>query len=161
MIRFRRITISFEKVLFELYNDARRGNQVISLNLGGASGPGGGVGGPVGGFTGKLPQYKVAYDETESGTMVTPVSGVSLLDNLNHIRGRLAVLEASGIGGASVLSIYEDGTYKGTAHELDFIGAGVTVASNTATITLSGTGGTTFNTRTGRRLCWCYGYWKL
>ena len=54
--------------------------------MAGVPGPSGGSGMPIGGFTGQLIQSKVAYDTTEAKTSYTPPSGMSLLDNLNHIR---------------------------------------------------------------------------
>lgn len=62
------------------------------LNLGGTTSSGGGAGGPPGGFTGVLPQTRVAYDTSELESLVTP-SGATLLDNLNHIRYRIAQAE--------------------------------------------------------------------
>ena len=76
------------------------------LNLGGYHYSGGGLGGPPGGFIGFLPQTRVAYDVTEAAAsgIADPISysGASLLDNLNHIRYRLGIVE-SGFGGVTVL----------------------------------------------------------
>lgn len=71
------------------------------INLGGVGGPGGGLGQPPGGFFGQLVQWKVAYDSTEGATLTTGSSS-SLVDNLNHIRARIQVLESNnpGVGGA-------------------------------------------------------------
>jgi len=53
---------------------------------------GGGVG-PAGGVVGQLPQYYVSYDLSELETLNTPSSGMSLLDNLNHIRYEINVAQ--------------------------------------------------------------------
>lgn len=58
--------------------------------LGGSSGSAGGAGGPPGGFVGKLTQGNVCYDTTEAETAA---GTSSLVDNLNHIRSRLATVE--------------------------------------------------------------------
>ena len=68
------------------------------LNLGGIAASGGGAGGPAGGFIGYLPQPRVAYDLSELETLDVPASGASLLDNLNHIRYRIANVEAVASG---------------------------------------------------------------
>lgn len=96
------INRNFENQLFEYLSSMQSWNIARPVNLGGWGGPGGGSGGPPGGFIGQLPQYRVTYDTTELGTMYTPVSGFSLVDNLNHIRYRIGILEtASGGGGGS------------------------------------------------------------
>ena len=61
------------------------------INLGGVGGAGGGSGIPIGGIIGQLIQTKVAYDTTEAAILNPPVSGRSLLDNLNTIRHRINV----------------------------------------------------------------------
>ena len=58
--------------------------------LGGSSGSAGGSGGPPGGFVGKLTQGNVCYDTTEAESLT---GTTSLLDNLNHIRSRIATQE--------------------------------------------------------------------
>ena len=58
--------------------------------LGGSSGSAGGAGGPPGGFVGKLTQSKVCYDTTEAATAA---GSSSLVDNLNHIRQDIVVIE--------------------------------------------------------------------
>lgn len=129
-----------ETVILDLIENASKKNSASAvLMLGGASGPGGGVGGPPGGFTGRLPQGRIAYDETEAETDYTPASGTSLVDNLNHIRYRLSNLEASGVGGVPNLTVKDDGvTVITDANTLDFIGASVSMSGNTAIITISG-----------------------
>jgi len=83
----------YENYLMELFASARAYNKASVLTLGGIAGPSGGIGGPPGGIIGYLPQTKVAYDTSETASSLTPASGMSLLDNLNHIRGRITVLE--------------------------------------------------------------------
>ncbi len=61
--------------------------------LGGSSGPAGGTGGPPGGFVGQLIQSKVCYDTTEAEL---EAGSTSLVDNLNHIRYRVYILEETG-----------------------------------------------------------------
>jgi hypothetical protein len=86
----------FEYTVLELLDNSMRVMKAMPMNLGGVSGAGGGTGFPPGGFIGQLPQTKVAYDTTEAATLFTPMSGMSLLDNLNHIRYRIGVIESGG-----------------------------------------------------------------
>lgn len=111
-------------VILELIEAAIRNVKAHPLNLGGIAGAGGGVGGPPGGFIGWLPQTRVAYDEDEDATLFTPISGASLLDNLNHIRYRLNIIES----GASITVIDDDipDTFYDTT-AIHFSGAGVLV----------------------------------
>jgi len=103
--------------------------QILSrpLNLGGVTSLSGGVGGPPGGFVGQLPQTKVTYDLSELASSGLPVSGWSLLDNLNHIRYRLNTLEntvPSGITGT--ITVKEGGVeVSSDITVLDFVGATV------------------------------------
>ena len=60
------------------------------LVLGGTSGSAGGTGNPPGGVVGKIIQKLVCYDTTEAETLD---GTTSLLDNLNHIRSRIATIE--------------------------------------------------------------------
>lgn len=117
---------------FEYFSNLERKLKVAPLNLGGIIGSGGGGGGPPGGFIGMLPQTRVSYDTDEfalSGfTSANPydASGVlisaSLLDNLNHIRYRLEVIE--GGGGFTGVDIYnEDVLVLSNVTVLDFHGA--------------------------------------
>lgn len=121
------MTQRYQYTVLDLIETAARNSKVAPLNLGGIAGIGGGAGGPPGGFIGWLPQTRVAYDETEAATLFTPSSGMSLLDNLNHIRYRLNMVE-SGIL-ASGITVIDDNTSSiyldiDTIH---FSGAGVTV----------------------------------
>lgn len=105
------------------------------INLGGYSAPSGGAGGPPGGFIGYLPQTRVAYDETEASTDYTPASGMTLVDNLNHIRYQMAAI--SGGMGVSVsendIVIASGVTVLNFENNFDVVDDG----SGIATITLS------------------------
>lgn len=96
------MTHRFETTLYELFNNTVRYMKAQPLNLGGYAAYSGGDGGPPGGFQGYIPQTRVAYDYSEEATLSTPVSGASLLDNLNHIRYRVNTLWASGNAGIDV-----------------------------------------------------------
>jgi hypothetical protein len=86
---------NFYTQVIELVQEQRTNPFAARINLGGTSGAGGGAGSPPGGFLGKMIQTKVAYDTSEAASASTG-SDPSLLDNLNHIRARLATLEAGG-----------------------------------------------------------------
>jgi hypothetical protein len=96
----------YERTLMGYLENLRTYIVTRPMTLGGVAGPGGGTGGPTGGFIGTLPQSRISYDTTEASTLSTPLSGYSLVDNLNHVRGRLSGLEAlitaSGISISSV-----------------------------------------------------------
>ena len=122
---------------FAYFSDLERRIKAQPLNLGAIIGSGGGSGGPPGGFVGMLPQTRVAYDitEAEDNGFVSPnpydPSGIlvsaTLLDNLNHIRYRIATLEAGGPG-VSNLAVYEnDVAVKTDVTILDFTGTGWTI----------------------------------
>lgn len=87
--------MSFESQIYGMMSNIVRFLKSQPINLGGYSSANGGAGGPPGGFIGYLPQGRVAYDETEASTDVTP-SGATLVDNLNHIRYRIDTIESSG-----------------------------------------------------------------
>jgi len=91
--------IGFSDALFRELQSLKRSIEIAPINLGGVVGPSGGVDGRPGGFLGYLPQTRITYDQTELGTAVTSGSP-NLLDNLNHIRGRIFVVE-SGIADVS------------------------------------------------------------
>lgn len=108
------MTSRFDINFFNYFQRFERKLRIAPLNLGGISASGGGLGGPPGGFQGQLPQTKISYDKSEAassgfvaGNPYNPsgilVSG-SLLDNLNHIRYRLQVLEDG------TLDVYDNGT---------------------------------------------------
>lgn len=94
------MTQKFEYTILDFIESASKVAKVQPLNLGGVGGAGGGAGVPPGGYIGQLPQYKVAYDTLEAATLSTlpsglvGISGWSLVDNLNHIRYRLQVVES-------------------------------------------------------------------
>jgi hypothetical protein len=136
------INRKYERQFFEYLSYIQSYMSARPLNLGGVSGPGGGSGGPPGGIIGYLPQTRVAYDSTEAATLATPVSGASLLDNLNHIRYRLVQVEG---GGSGVLNIeYGDTVIVSNATVLNFEGDGVSDVINEgggkATVVISGAG---------------------
>jgi hypothetical protein len=115
-----------EYVVMDMIEAAARNSRVLPTVLGGFTGPGGGIGGPPGGFIGQLSQSHVTYDTTEAATLDTPASGMSLVDNLNHIRYRIGVVES---GVAATVTVIDDNvpdtfTPVDTIH---FSGAGVTV----------------------------------
>lgn len=97
---------SFQQEFFDILGNMGRNLKGQPLNLGGYAASGGGGGGPPGGFIGFLPQTKVSYDFSELESELVPLSGASLLDNLNHIRYRIADIESlsSGTG----VDIYQD-----------------------------------------------------
>jgi hypothetical protein len=127
----------FDYNFFTYFSDLERRIKAQPLNLGAIIGSGGGNGGPPGGFVGMLPQTRVAYDTTEAEDdgFVSPnpydPSGIlvsaTLLDNLNHIRYRIATLEGGGPGVAN-LDVYEnDVVVKTGVTILDFQGASWTI----------------------------------
>lgn len=104
----------YDVTFFQYFQNLKRQIQVSPLNLGGTAVS---SGGPPGGFTGWLPQNRVGYDATEasisgfaSPSAYNP-SGIlvnaSLVDNLNHIRYRLGVVEALAFTG-NYVSVYEN-----------------------------------------------------
>jgi len=133
----------FENQIFDYLNSLKNYMRIQPLNLGGASGGDGGWGGPPGGFIGYLPQSRVAYDETEAATLATTVSG-TLVDNLNHIRYRIGILESG--GGASSLAVYDEGVLVASGITIiDFAGSNVLatlVAPSEVLVTITGGGGT-------------------
>lgn len=138
-----------EATILDMLDQSARNIKTTPLNLGGVGGTGGGVGVPPGGFIGRLPQWAVAYDTLEAATLdtlpsgVTGASGWSLVDNLNHIRYRLDIIESGG----SICVIDDDTvtSYPDTTH-LHFSGAGVVIndlggGHIQAVITATGSGG--------------------
>ena len=142
----------YDYTFFEYFSNLERKLKAQPLNLGGIIGSGGGGGGPPGGFIGKLPQTKVAYDTTEAASSgfvsvsAYNLSGIlvnaSLLDNLNHIRYRIDLLEGGGGPGSSNLDIYEnDILIASNVTILDFNGPDVEVnniGGGEAEVTVSG-----------------------
>jgi hypothetical protein len=135
---------SFEDSFFTYINSIKAQMRAQPMLLGGSGGIGGGGGGPPGGFVGYLPQNRVAYDTTEAESATT-ISGGSLVDNLNHIRYRVGVLESSPGGTGHI--IQEEGSDLPARSHLNFVGASVTAVDdsiNNATVisvTVSGGGG--------------------
>lgn len=116
-----------EYTVLDLIESAAKNSKTNPLNLGGIAGAGGGVGSPPGGFIGYLPQTRVAYDEDEIASSGIPASGMSLLDNLNHIRYRLEVIESGSLGG--LITVIDDNnllTYT-DVDTIHFSGAGIIV----------------------------------
>jgi hypothetical protein len=135
----------FDWTILDAINNAFRAVKAAPLVLGGVLGSGGGGGGPVGGFVGHLPQTRVAYDLSELASSGTPASGMSLLDNLNHIRYRLGVVESTSGGGGSPLSVEDEGVLVSSGVTvLNFEGDSVTATETSAgivTISISGVAG--------------------
>lgn len=96
----------FDYTIIDIIESTAKNIKAQPINLGGLSGPGGGIGSPPGGFIGWLPQTRVAYDDDEIASSGITASG-TLLDNLNHIRYRLGILESG--GGASPLVVEQLG----------------------------------------------------
>jgi hypothetical protein len=104
------------------------------INLGGGPGDDGGSGIPIGNFFGQLIQSKVAFDTTEAENLDIPVSGSSLVTNLNRIRYRIGQIEGSG-GVYTGISIWENGVFLASGiTNLDLINFDLTVSGNVATI---------------------------
>lgn len=94
----------FNQTFFDYLNMVKAQMKAQPLILGGVGGTGGGGGGPSGGFIGVLPQKRVAYDSTEAESNAT-ISGGTLVDNLNHIRYRINILEDNYIMGDGIAKI--------------------------------------------------------
>ncbi len=88
----------FDYTILEAINNAFKTIKASPLILGATES---GFGGPPGGYVGYLRQNRVSYDPFELATPFSPLSGLSLVDNLNHIRYRLFVLEVAS-GGAGI-----------------------------------------------------------
>jgi hypothetical protein len=127
----------YDTTLFNYFQNLKNQLKVSPLNLGGTATS---SGGPPGGFTGYLPQNKVGYDviEAQASGFSDPnaynSSGVlviaSLVDNLNHIRYRIAAVEGL-VAASGTLSIYDDD---------ELVLSGVTVLNFTDDITAVETG---------------------
>lgn len=139
------MTQRLEYTVLDIVESAVRNSRVTPLNLGGVAGVGGGVGGPPGGFIGWLPQTRVAYDYSEIASSGIPASGMSILDNLNHIRYRLNIIES----GSATFTVIDDNTPT-TISDVDtihFSGAGVSVTnlgSGDIRVSITSSGGGTF-----------------
>lgn len=138
---------SLESIFYAYLNSAKAQMKMQPIYLGGYGGPNGGSGGPPGGFVGQLSQGRVAYDSTEA-ELITTTSGGTLVDNLNHIRYRINVLEEGGVTVSGIGHIIqEEGSSLPNRSKLNFVGASVSAIDdviNNATvvsITISGGGG--------------------
>jgi hypothetical protein len=143
------MTQRFEYTVLDIIENASRIAKTTPLNLGGAGGAGGGVGVPPGGFIGQLPQYRVAYDTLEAATLdtlpsgVNGISGWSLVDNLNHIRYRIGVLESGGVSGSGTI-IVKDWDGSPTVNDVNtiiFSGATVLDVGGGQVLVVVGSGG--------------------
>jgi len=135
---------SYEATILGYLHSVDRLYRTRPLYLGGTTASGGGVGQPPGGFIGQLTQSNVAFDLSESSSGMSdpmPVSGLSLLHNLNTIRHRITDLEAS--SGISSISVQGSGVALSSAITvLDFAnGLNVSVDGETATVTNTFSGG--------------------
>lgn len=135
--------MTYERQFFQYLENLKRRIYAQPLNLGGVSSSGGGVGGPPGGFLGYLPQSRVTYDKLEAATMTIPLSGASLLDNLNHIRKRLNNVEASGIGFTGMTIEEDDIVVASGISIINFEGSASVTDNGTGkvTVVVSGSGG--------------------
>ena len=106
--------MSFERRLFYYFENLKRQLRTQPLILGGVSISGGGAGSPPGGFVGLLPQSRVTFDYLEDNTTnEIPVSGASLLDNLNRIRYDLANISGGGSADFLGLTDVDPSSYSG------------------------------------------------
>lgn len=113
---------NFDYAILEAINNAIRTVKAAPLMLGATRS---GVGGPIGGFVGYLPQNRVSFDTVEAAVWDIPVSGISLMTNLDRIRYRLSVAESgianfsgggSGGGADTFLDLFDTpSTYSGSA----------------------------------------------
>ncbi len=137
--------MNFESQLFQYLENLKNNLRTQPMFLGGTASWSGGIGGPPGGFIGYLPQTRVAYDFGELATSGTPLSGMSLWDNLNHIRYRIQVLENGGVtpsGTSTILIVEEDGTVVASGVTvINFVGANVTeTGEGEITVSISSSG---------------------
>lgn len=147
----------FDYAILDAIGNAFRAVKASPMILGATAS---GVGGPPGGYVGYLYQGRVSYDPYEVASSGTPLSGMSLIDNLNHIRARLDYVETSGVFGSGATTFLELGdtpaTYTGstgmavivnaTEDGLEFgtmaagvaVDDGFTLVNNVSTIVFSG-----------------------
>jgi len=103
------VILNLEDKIINLIRGERYKWFTTGVNLGGVTGISGGTGAPIGGFIGQLVQSKVTYDTSENEIWDIPVSGESLVTNLDRIRYRISDLEAvSGGGGPHTLDSHTD-----------------------------------------------------
>jgi hypothetical protein len=137
--------MNFETQLFQYLENLKNNIRIQPLYLGGTGSLLGGSGGPPGGFIGYLPQTRISYDYSEIAASSIPISGMSLWDNLNHIRYRIQILEEEEInpsGVSTALVIEEDGTIIASGiYIINFVGATVTeTETGEVTVTISSSG---------------------
>ena len=89
------MSIRYDRKFFEYLENLKRYILTQPLALGGTAGYSGGGGGNPTGYVGYLPQTRISYDYSENEIETLSPSGVSLLDNLNYIRYRIADLEST------------------------------------------------------------------
>ncbi len=139
------IITNFEDQIIRLMKGHQYGWFTTGVNLGGVTGVSGGTGGPIGGFTGQLRQDKVTFDLSENEIWTIPISGESLVNNLDRIRYRIAAVEDGGGGTGDTLVVqWDDAQIASGVIYLNFEG-GVEVVDDggsKVTVTVSGAGGT-------------------
>ena len=134
--------MSYETQIFSLLENLKRDIKTQPLILGGSPTTSGTGGGPPGGIIGHLRQDKVSFDVIEAEDFTIPVSGMSLVTNLNRIRYRIAQLEDNPV--AVNITVLENGTIISSGVEqINFVNASVVeTVPGSVTVTCSGTGGT-------------------
>ena len=134
--------MSYETQIFALLENLKRDIKTQPLILGSSPTTSGTGGGPPGGIIGHLRQDKVSFDVTEAEDFTIPVSGMSLVTNLNRIRYRIAQLEDNPV--AVNITVLENGTIISSGVEqINFVNASVVeTVPGSVTVTCSGTGGT-------------------
>ena len=96
---------SYDQKFFSYFRELERRFYAMPVRLGGSmTSISGSWGGTYLGYVGYLPQDRVGYDADELASDGFLYSGVSLVDNLNHIRFRLDELETNN----NDLSVYSD-----------------------------------------------------
>jgi hypothetical protein len=101
----------FDYAILDAIGNAFRAMKAAPLQLGATSS---GVGGPPGGYVGYLTQGRVSYDNLEIASSGLVPSGISLIDNLNHIRYRLGVIESGGYPDSFLSLTDTPNTYAGS-----------------------------------------------
>ena len=133
--------MSYETQIFALLENLKRDMKTQPLILGSSPTTSGTGGGPPGGIIGHLRQDKVSFDVIEAEDNTIPISGMSLVTNLNRIRYRIAELENNPV--AVNITVLENGTIISSGVEqINFVNAGVVeTVPGSVTVTCSGTGG--------------------
>ena len=138
---------NFDYIILDMIESASKVALTRPVNLGGIAGSGGGVGGPPGGFIGTLNQTRVSYDIEEIASSGIPASGMSLLDNLNHLRYRIGVVESGSVPGT--ITVVDNNT-NSTYTDIDTIAfsGGIIVTdlgSGDVNVTVSGVSGSNYD----------------